>query len=106
MSLWPIRLKLERSGQAAGAGPLSLRRLHNRFLRQYDFEALRTPLRARRHAGVVHEVPLDHMQLAVGDFEFQYVRFNKDAVHLGSDVVYGNIRHSTTLRRVCKKLRP
>ena len=44
-----------------------------------DLEALRAPLGPRRHAGVVDEVALDHVQLAVRGFDFEHVGFSENA---------------------------
>ena len=58
---------------------------------QHDFEALRAPLRARRHAGVVHEVALQNVKLAIGGFKLHHIGFNEDAIDLRGDIVNGDL---------------
>ena len=104
VALGTVGLQLQSCWQAADAGALRLSRGYDRFVGQHNFKAVRAPLRARRHARVVHEVTLDNAKLTVVALDFKHVGFDGDAVDLCCHIVHGNVGRRTVLRRFSKEV--
>ena len=97
VALGADRIELDAGGQAGG--PLRRDAGNGGFGWKCDFERARRPLGARWGAGVVDEVALGDVQLAIVGFELVDVGLDEDAVDLGGHIVDGNVAGAAALGR-------